>query len=117
MNDNNEHVTLQELMASKLSNARGRFANEICEAGLQKEVEELTVDALVAQLISMRPMWDVVESRDTAFFLALISGTCEPEDDGRVQQVIHVVENLSTPKEKLLWDYICWFLKCIKSTL
>ena len=116
-NDNNEHITLQQLMRDKLENAKRRFENEATEAEIKDKLDALTVEELTAHLISMRPMWDVLESKETHFFLSLMAGSADGDDHKAVMKVVDTISRMPEDKVALLWNYILWFLKCIKSTL
>ena len=115
-NDNNAPTpTLDTLMQEKLANAKQRFAEDAKDAGLGKELAEITVDDVLAQLLANRFAWSLLKDKETEFLLNLALGAKTEENAEQVDTFVAAVRSLPQDRLDLAWRYVHFFITCLES--
>ena len=114
-NNNNNSTSTFALLEAKLANCKEKFAAEILESGAKSEVDNFKAVDVIAQLITAKLMWGLLEDQNTEFILGLVEAGKTPKNEQKVDSVLRVIRLLPEDKIALLWRYIKFFLNCTKS--
>lgn len=105
--------TVHDLMAEKIVKFKSVFATHISAAGITDEVNEITVDSLLANLIVFQPFWFMLSPGNEDALMAL---AYTPEDT-KLEGVKRVLDTMPPETKSQLWRYVQFFLSCAKNTI
>ena len=104
-------LTIQFLLGEKLANAKIYFMDEIIESGIKEEVDKLTVESLVAKMITAVPYWDFIERGQTDILISF----GELADNETTNRACAFFKKMKVEKKEKLLKYVQFFLSCVKS--